>query len=239
MQYLSLKFPYFLLCTVLSKLPGNVGKVFETKKLFLLKSLKFKTAKIAFDRAIAALGPASIAIDLGANVGHFTEILANAAGKVHAFEPDPWTFQQLKNRVDHLGNVTLHEAAAGASEGTAGLRRVAGFGENPGRRSQGSTLQAADDLFYALESDKISVPVIDFIAFLKQLDADVDIIKIDIEGSEIDLLNALLDSEVRHRVKKIFCETHEAQMPQLRTATRTLRARVASISEPRINLDWV
>lgn len=239
MQYLGLKFPYFLLCTVLSKLPGKVGKTFETKKLFLLKSLRFKTAKTAFDQAIAALGPNSIAIDLGANVGHFTEILANSAGKVHAFEPDPWSFQQLKKRVGHLGNVTLHEAAAGVVEGMAGLRRVTGFDENPDSRSQGSTLQVADDLFYALESDEISVPVIDFVEFLKQLDADVDIIKIDIEGSEIDLLNALLDSEARHRVKQIFCETHEAQMPQLRIATRKLRARAVSFSQPRINLDWV
>ena len=223
---------------MLSLIPGALGDKFETKRLFMIKERRFKKVSVLFDEALVHLGHDSAVIDLGANVGAYTKRLASAAGHVHAFEPDPWAYDRLVENVGHLKNVTTYKAAAGVRAGTASLRRVEGFKENMSSCSQGSTLQAFDDMFYALEPDEISVDVIDFVQFLEELDGNVDLIKMDIEGSEVDLLNHLLDSPVKNKVGKIFCETHEAQMPALRNSTAALRRRVAGVSKPYINLDW-
>src|SRR5947209_8761809 len=50
------------------------------------------------------VGPADLAVDAGANIGHMTSLMADRvglAGKVIAIEPHPELFAELENNVRH------------------------------------------------------------------------------------------------------------------------------------------
>jgi FkbM family methyltransferase len=52
-----------------------------------------------------------VVLDIGANVGYFTILLASLAKHVHAFEPEPNNFKQLEQNTQHLDNVTNYQIA--------------------------------------------------------------------------------------------------------------------------------
>ncbi|MBI1392189.1 MAG: FkbM family methyltransferase [Alphaproteobacteria bacterium] len=221
----------------LAALPGRLGEAFETRYLWARRAVNLAGTADAFDAALAALPANAICIDLGANVGVITERLADHARTVHAFEPDPWAFARLAERVGGRPNVVLHNAAAGAEDGVLKMMRDPGFGANPAGTSQG-TSAFGSLLWEKGEPDVFEAPVVDFRRFVRDLGAPVALVKVDIEGSEVPLLEALLDAPERELIGEMFVETHEAQMPQLRARTKALRERAGAIEKPVIHLDW-
>lgn len=190
-----------------------------------------------FRACAARLGPRSLAVDVGANVGDVTEFLAARAGLVHAFEPDPWAFERLSARVGHLPNVVLHQAAVGLRTGRVGLARSTTVESDPAFFTRASSTCA--DVPYLRHADTVDVDEIDFLDFLRRLDRPVDLLKIDIEGAEVALLEALLASLERTRIVEIFAETHDLTMPALAARTQALRQSAAGRQRPAVNLDWV
>ena len=160
------------------------------------------------------------------------------AKQVIAFEPDPWTHSLLQDNIADLDNVRIENAAAGTSEGTVLLYRHARFAENPVYHSQSATVILYDTDFLSEES-AAEVRQIDFIAYLEDLDGDIGVLKIDIEGAEMDLLEALFDRpDMLERIDHIFAETHETAIPGLGPRGKALRARASRIDRPCIDLDW-
>ena len=86
------------------------------------------------------LRPGDLAVDLGANRGDVTALLAATGADVVAFEPDPLTFAKLQTRFAGVANVTLIRAAAGVASGTVRLMRADNFAENPDGASVKSTI---------------------------------------------------------------------------------------------------
>jgi hypothetical protein len=60
----------------------------------------------------------------------------------------------------------------------------------------------------------------------------------DIEGSEVETLNALLDSGLTQTMRLVIVETHERFSHGLAKDTKSLRARIANEGHRNINLDW-
>jgi FkbM family methyltransferase len=60
-----------------------------------------------------------IVLDIGANIGYFTLILAKQAKLVHAFEPEARNFQLLKKNIElnKISNVKLHNMAVAETNG--------------------------------------------------------------------------------------------------------------------------
>ncbi|MDJ0826263.1 MAG: FkbM family methyltransferase [Rhodobacter sp.] len=195
-----------------------------------------RAAKREFAAALARLGPADLAIDLGANAGEFTVPMAQTGAEVHAFEPDPHALTRLRMVVAGYENVILHDAAAGARAGVFRLFRAKTFERDPDRRSKSSSLLA--EKRNVSTDDSIEVQVVDFVQFLRDLDREVALIKIDIEGAEVELLEALLDTPEAARIGQVFVETHERALPHLAQRTAALKARATQIARPRINWDW-
>ena len=81
-----------------------------------------------------------IVVDCGANVGDVSVPLARTGATVHAFEPDPYAFEQLTEAVREFPNVTLHNAAVGIEAGSIRLMRAENFAENPRGASLKSTV---------------------------------------------------------------------------------------------------
>ena len=144
--------------------------------------------RVDLDGVFLKLPSNPVIVDLGANQDLFLpESLLRRTAEVHAVEPDPTIFQMLRERVGALKNVTLYNAAIGASDGFVTFYRQEQFDpRDPGRYSLGASIFASHQ---AVGRDaQIIVPQIGILTFLKQIGKHVDLMKIDIEGAEVPLL---------------------------------------------------
>src|SRR4051812_16786630 len=80
-------------------------------------------APIPLGLIAAELPDDPVVVEAGAHIGRDTVRLAHAwpLGHVHAFEPVPAVYAQLRRNVSHLRNVTTYPLAAAEAAGTAVL----------------------------------------------------------------------------------------------------------------------
>jgi FkbM family methyltransferase len=139
---------------------------------------QFEASEIAVLVGLAK--PATVAFDIGANVGLFTVALARAVGptgRVVAVEPYPPSIEALASNIarNGLDNVTIVRMAVGSAPGTGRILVEA----DPALIS---VLELAED-----EADSVPVTTIDSIWYEMGRPV-VSAIKIDVEGSEVSVL---------------------------------------------------
>lgn len=193
-------------------------------------------AEWEFELAARALKPGDVAIDCGANIGVYTEMLASRGATVFAFEPDPLAFQVLQRRVGARPNVTLRQEAVGAETATVSLYRAAAFAENPVERTQSSSVLAFKP--NVATDDFVNVPQVDIAEFIASLNRPVAIMKVDIEGAEFALLERLIGAGLMDRIARMFVETHDDKIPELRDVGARVRKAIAERDVSGVNLDW-
>ena len=214
---------------LLRHLPGGIGHRYERKYKQTVVTNRFEEALRRCRKTTC--------IDLGANLGTYTGMMASHAKHVIAFEPDPWTLAKLRANVAEFDNVTILNAAAGTSEQSVYLYRAPRFEEDPVKHSVSSSVIASK--CDVAEEGAIEVRQVDFLRYLEGLDEDIGVLKIDIEGAEVPLLEALLDrSDLMGRIGHIFAETHEKWIPDHEPRVNALRARARKSERPYIDLDW-
>lgn len=185
----------------------------------------------------AMLRPGDLAVDCGANMGVVTAQLAATGADVIAFEPDPDCFAALQQKFGATTNVTLINAAVGTRAGTVRLMRAGNFDANPVGASVKNTI--LDGGRGIDEGNSVEVQLIDFPAFLREK-GQIGFLKLDIEGAELEILEAMERDGLFARVKSLVAETHERKFPELRQRFRELRRRVAETYPPtHVNLDWI
>jgi FkbM family methyltransferase len=128
--------------------------------------------------------PASTVVDVGANIGYNTLHAARCAGRrgrVVAIEPTPDNLAVLRHNVAAagLGNVAIAPVAAGSARGTRDLF-VRG------------DVSAVNSLYpqscYASVTEVLRIPVVP----LDELcDGPADVVKIDVEGAELEVLEGM------------------------------------------------
>ena len=142
-------------------------------------------------------------VDLGANIGYYTVLFSKwvgPQGKVFAFEPDPKNFKlMLKNiSANHCNNVTAEQKAVSNSSETGTLYQSI---ENPGAHR---IIQ-----FYAYQNDDLRKRI-----DIEQLTLDsyfdtknkIDLIKMDLEGSEMMALEGMKETIENNKNMMIFAE---------------------------------
>ena len=75
---------------------------------------KRKQDKLEIDFLTKTIKPGMVVLDIGANIGFYTEIvskLVGSTGKIHAFEPDSLNFQRLQKKLLGCSNVNLVQKA--------------------------------------------------------------------------------------------------------------------------------
>jgi FkbM family methyltransferase len=184
--------------------------------------------------------PDDILIDCGANVGSITSRFARTGAVVYAFEPHPKCWAMLKRRFSAMSNVFIFNAGVMDRQCKLILR-------TPNAYQKWDALEttvAASFIPGAMhENDysvtEIEVECIDLDLFIRNLNKRVRILKLDIEGSEIVVLNRLLDTGTIEVIDLVVVETHERQIPDLLIATNALRGRINAAGLPtKIRLDW-
>ncbi len=142
---------------------------------------------------------ATVVFDIGANVGFYTLVAATRPGRpaVFAFEPLPRNVQFLHRHasINGLDNVTIVEAAVADTVGTARF--------DPGPHASMGHLDGGGSL--AVRSTTIDALVLD-----EQLPMP-DLIKIDVEGAELQVLTGA-DRVVRHRRPILYVATHAVSL---------------------------
>lgn len=198
-------------------------------------------AKGLMQGILSMLEPGDVVIDCGANLGAVSGPLADTGATVHAFEPDPYTFGRLSETLAGRSNVILHNAAVGATAGTLQLMRDADWEKDPDGASVRSTLIAGGRKIDT--ANAIDVEVIDFPAFVKSLvkkHKKIAFLKMDIEGAELDVLEAMEGQGLFDKITLTVAETHEKKFKHLRPRFAALRATVgAKYPITKVNLDWI
>lgn len=142
---------------------------------------------------VAELKPGMVAVDIGANLGYFTLLMADQVGEdgaVHAFEPNPPIADRLVNSVNVNGfreRVTLHREPLGSQDGLAVSLSVP--------REEPKNAHLTTD---PAGVDGIRLTARRFDSFPELLRADL--IKIDAEGAELDIwrgMSGLFDQASR------------------------------------------
>ncbi|GAB1363194.1 hypothetical protein MASR1M32_24300 [Rhodobacter sp.] len=190
---------------------------------------------------LAMLKPGDLVLDCGANVGKISTQVARTGATVLAYEPDPFAFGHLSRTCADLPNVTLHNAAVGATSGSIRLMRASNFDDNPAGASVKSTIVGGGRMIR--EEDGIDVTLLAFPDLVRDLTRDgteIALVKMDIEGAELDILEAMEEQGLFDRIRCLVVETHERKFKDLRPRYRALRNRLTKGPfAQRIFLDWI
>jgi FkbM family methyltransferase len=141
----------------------------------------------------------AVCIDAGANIGLYSLGLSSLApkGHVYAFEPSPGAMRWLDENLatNGAGNVETFGAALGDRVGTANFHDVPWFMAGGFTTEEGAYL-ASD----AVGSTLVEVPCTTLDAFVEEAGIErVDVIKIDVEGGEMAVLEGAARTLAVHR----------------------------------------
>jgi len=156
----------------------------------------------------------SVAIDAGANIGYYSLLIAkwmDGEGAVHAFEPFPETAQRfernLKLNPDLSPIVRLHRSALSDFTGKLSM-------SVPDQKNQGCN--------YLGGGGSNEVPVTSLDAFSEEERFKrVDLIKIDVEGSEVALLKGA-EQTIRRFRPILMIEVNPSTLQRFGYASRDL-----------------
>jgi FkbM family methyltransferase len=168
------------------------------------------------DELARTLAPGAVVYDVGANVGFLTLIaarLVGPAGHVYAFEPIPANAAAIERNValNGLANVTVLELALSNHEGEAVLHIP--------DVNQGAALADVDHGFDPADEITVRIAALDALRLQEQL-RDPDVVKLDVEGAELLVLDGMRATLREHR-PALICELHhtreaiEALLPAL------------------------
>lgn len=192
---------------------------------------------IMFNRFLAKLNKDSIAIDCGANVGDISLKLAKTGARVFAFEPNPFAYEELIDKVKDYKNVTCYKKGV--------------WDKNTVTKLYFHNQAKIDEAFWSFGSsiirdkgnvDKgrsVEVEIIDLTEFIDKLDKQVDLLKIDIEGAECELLEKFIEKELYKKVAITLVETHDSKIAGQKQKTDKVREQIREKGIENINLSWL
>lgn len=177
-----------------------------SKPRFLYRALKYKYIddKAELRYICKTIKPGDLVLDIGAHKGgylHWIQKAARANGKVIAFEPQPILYKYVKEAIDVFGykNVTFHHGGLSSKEGTLDLF----VPKAEGLTSPGATFEKRE----GRKGHFIKVPIFQLDKLLADRKKPVSLIKMDVEGHELEVFKGADEVLKTDKPKIIFeCE---------------------------------
>jgi FkbM family methyltransferase len=166
---------------------GYFNLLYQIKEIFLLDEYQISTTK-----------KSPVIIDCGANIGlsilYFKKKYPNS--KIIAFEPNPNVFTILRANLEqnHIQGVELYNYCLSDSEGEIEFYINENFGT-----MEGSVFEERGG------SKKLKVKAVRLSSYIKE---EVDLVKMDIEGAEIKVLDDLKRNDKLNFVNTYLIEYH-------------------------------
>jgi len=199
-------------------------RVWLIQKILAFNEFIFFYPKLKKVYAKITLNTTPTIIDVGANKGQsidfFLSIYPSAV--IYAFEPNKILFKNLKNKYALNNNIKIY------NEGVSDQDGVLNFNINILDETSTFELINSDSEYLKkkarilgkdpskLIAETYSTPVITLSKFLLTNEINmVDIIKIDVEGHELSVLNGLFNKNLSAKINYIQIENHEDDMYDL------------------------
>jgi FkbM family methyltransferase len=199
--------------------------------------IQYALTHILFSKVFNRIGPDSIVIDCGANVGDIAWQFAKRGATVYAFEPNPHAFERLSTRMEAFPKVTCINKGVWIEAATMNLYFHEQAGEDQVFWSFGSSIIREKNNIS--DRDFVEVELIDLTGFIDELDTEIDLLKIDIEGAEGPVLKKLIEKEQYERIGQIVVETHERKIAGQAEEMKAIRKMINERNITHITLGWL
>lgn len=156
------------------------------------------------------MDPGEVVVDVGANIGHMTSVMAWRAGqhgKIISVEPHPELFEELRfnvlrwQKMNNVPEIVLKNLALGNRSGSALLHVPQAFRTNRGTAS----LLESSAQEYSSEVHSVDVSTLD--ALILDIEK-IGVVKIDVEGYELAVLQGSMELLRNGRARDIIFEDH-------------------------------
>lgn len=166
----------------------SIGNLLFKRAFWLYKPLyyRFKTVQDRHEIALlkAMLKPGDTVLDIGANIGFYARLLSEIVGprgQVHCFEPDPINFAHLQENCRQLKNVHILNKAVGPKTETI-------------RIYTSKKLNVDHRTYEPEEYDQVlDIEAINIDAYVKEKQIRVNLIKMDIQGFEMQAIQGMTE----------------------------------------------
>ena len=220
------------------------------KILDLINRLKAKIHRfkehifVKKDASSLKLSDKVLFLDLGSNLGQgykwFKKYYNHLNIKFELFEPNPFCCDELKKIPEiKSGKVILHDIGVGVSSGRYNLYGL--DSKEGGRFAQGGSVikEHNSDLYEVIEDNAIKINLIDFSAYLAEASNKYEkiIVKMDIEGAEVDLLEHLIKEGTIDHITFLYVEFHsQYQILSQSMITKKRERKILKLLSQRKNL---
>lgn len=208
-----------------------------------LTSLMGRPEEAVVERLVKEVRKGGTVIDAGAHIGRYTLMAASAvgpSGRVIAIEPGPDTFALLCENaaLNRMRWIIPVQAALGQDDGSAELFTGSDQATNSLRGEWLDKLEGSESV--ARRSCQ-RVTVRSLASLLSELGVDqVDLLKVDIEGAELEVLQSARPLLRSGRIKQIICEVHQptVRVTDIRTLLRSCGYAVNDLGNSELQAVW-
>jgi FkbM family methyltransferase len=179
----------------------------------------------------------SVIIDLGANIGKNINNFLLQSENVLAYEPNPFAFKVLNSRFNDNNRVQCFNLAVSDKNEETQLYLHENSIHDQIKWSTGSSMYESKG--NVNKNNKLTIRTIDILDIVEDQDAEISLLKIDVEGMEYRILNRLIESNAYKKINLIKVELHADRIYCLKKEEEMLFEKIKKYNIDNICTDWI